>query len=61
MNRKESVLEPLNASLEEALDLVIQIEKSDAQKLPRYFTDRRFSDTTNACQKNAHLYTLFER
>ena len=36
VNRKESVLEPLKAGLEEALDLVIQIEKPDAQKPPRF-------------------------
>ncbi len=58
VNRKESVPESLNAGLEEALDLVIQIEKPDAHKLPHFFTDRRFSDTTDACQKYAHLYTL---
>jgi len=58
VNRKESVPESLKAGLEEALDLVIQIEKPDAQKLPHFFTDRRFSDTTDACQKYAHLYTL---
>jgi len=59
VNRKESILEPLNAGLEEALDLVIQIEKPDAQKLRHFFTNRRFSDTSNACQKYAHLlYTL---
>jgi hypothetical protein len=58
VNRKESVLEPLNAGLEEALDLVIQIEKPDAQKLRQFFADRRFSDTTNACQKYTHLYIL---
>ena len=58
VNRKESVPESLNTGLEEALDLVIQIEKPDAQKLPHFFTDRRFSDTTDACQKYAHLYTL---
>ncbi len=58
VNCKEPVLEPLNAGLEEALDLLIQIEKSDALKLPHYFTDRRFSDTTNACQKYTHLYIL---
>ncbi len=58
VNRKESVPESLNAGLEEALDLVIQIEKPDAQKLPHFFTDRRFSDTTDAFQKYAHLYSL---
>ncbi len=58
VNRKKSVPESIKAGLEEALDLVIQIEKPDAQKLSHFFTDRRFSDTTDACQKYAHLYTL---
>ncbi len=34
VNRQESVPESLNAGFEEALDLVIQIEKPDVQKLP---------------------------
>jgi hypothetical protein len=58
VTRKKSVLESLNAGLEETLDLVIEIEKPDTQKLRQFFTDSRFSNTANACQKNAHLYTL---
>jgi len=60
VNRKEPVLESLNASLEETLYFVIQIEKSDTYKLRHFFSDSRFSDTANACQKYAHLYTLSE-
>jgi hypothetical protein len=51
-------LESLDAGLEEILDLVIQIEKPDAQKLRNFFTDSRFSDTANTCQKYTHLNTL---
>jgi hypothetical protein len=54
----EAFLEPLEAGVEESLYFVIQIEKPDAQKLPNFFTDRRFPDASNACQKYAHLYIL---
>jgi hypothetical protein len=43
---------------EETLDLVIQIDKPDAQKLRHFLPDRRCSDATDACQKYAYLYTL---
>jgi hypothetical protein len=59
VHRKKTILESLDAGLEETLDFIIQIEKPDAQKPPQFFADCRFTDTTDTRQKYTHLYTLF--
>jgi hypothetical protein len=51
VHRKKSILESLNAGPEETLDLIVQVEKPNAQKLPQFFADCRFPDTTDTRQK----------
>lgn len=58
VSRKESILKSLNAGLEEAFYLVIQIEKVDAKEFSNLFTDRRLSDTTDTRKKYSHLHTF---
>jgi hypothetical protein len=36
VHRKKSILESLNAGPEETLDLIVQVEKPNAQKLPQF-------------------------
>jgi len=51
-----TILEPFYTGSEKSLNFIIQIKKPETQKLTHLFTNRRFPDTTNTCQKYTHVY-----